>query len=240
MNLIVDIGNSTAKAAVFDGNHMVVRKRLGAAAADALAMLASDFPIDACACGSVGADMPAVRQMLEHIAPGRVLHVNGLTPVPLVIAYRTPETLGADRLAAAVGAAALMPAAEVLVIDVGTCITLDRVTADGRYLGGNISLGMGMRLRALHDQTARLPLVGTDGPQPDFGYDTATAIRSGVIQGMAREIEGYVARFQRLHERSKVFLTGGNAYRFAQELDVERNDTLVETGLNAILAHNTH
>lgn len=237
MNLIVDLGNSTTKAAVFDGERMVVRKRLGTSIADGLAMLAGDFDIDACAYANVGADMPRVVSMLRQIAPDRLLEVTGMTPTPLICDYHTPETLGSDRLVAAVGAASVCPSTPLLVIDAGTCITYDFVSADAHYLGGSISPGLGMRLRALHEQTARLPLVNADGVLPEIGYDTPTAIRIGVLEGMAREIEGYISRFLRKNAGAKVFLTGGNAYRFAQEMEVERNDTLVEIGLNTILEH---
>ena len=160
MNLIVDIGNSTVKAAVFDGEKLLVRRRLTGHLPDALAMLADEFhPIEACAYASVGTEMPQVEQMLRHLVPNALLRVTGLTPSPLRSAYRTPETLGADRWAAVVGAAKLLPATDLMVVDVGTCITYDYVSAEGTYQGGNISLGLGMRLRALHEQTARLPLV---------------------------------------------------------------------------------
>ena len=241
MNLIVDIGNSTVKAAVFDGEKLLVRRRLTGHLPDALAMLADEFhPIEACAYASVGTEMPQVEQMLRHLVPNALLRVTGLTPSPLRSAYRTPETLGADRWAAVVGAAKLLPATDLMVVDVGTCITYDYVSAEGTYQGGNISLGLGMRLRALHEQTARLPLVGVAGEAPAVGHDTPTAIRSGVLQGMACEIEGYVQRFQRLHPEGRVFLTGGNAYRFAQDYEIERNDSLVEIGLNALLEYARH
>ena len=239
MNLIVDIGNSTAKAAVFDGERMIVRKRLSASYADGLAMLAEGFSIQACAYSCVGPEQPDVEAMLHHLSPKKLLCVVGNTPTPLVMDYHTPGTLGSDRLAAAVGAATICTHSDLLVIDAGTCITYDFVSADGHYQGGAISPGLGMRMRALHDQTARLPLVTTEGENPLVGYDTMTAIRGGALHGMAFEIEGYIAHFQRLHPTSKVFLTGGNAHRFAQEMDVERNDSLVEIGLNRILDYAT-
>lgn len=237
MNLIVDIGNSTAKAAVFDGDRMVVRKRLGASLTDGLAMLAADFSIEAAACSCVGTDRPDVWAMLRHIAPESLLKVTGTTPTPLLCDYSTPDTLGSDRLAAAVGAHALCPATDLMVVDAGTCITYDFVSADAHYRGGNISPGLGMRLRALHDQTARLPQVPAEGEMPDVGKDTFTAIRCGVLQGLEFEIEGYIRHFLRMHEGGKVFLTGGNAHRFAQDVEVERNDSLVEIGLNRILQY---
>ena len=151
--------------------------------------------------------------------------------------YASPETLGADRLAAAVGAAYCCKGHDLLIVDAGTCITYDYVSAEGHYLGGNISPGLGMRLRALHEQTARLPLVNADGEIERIGSNTINAIRAGVLQGVDYEITGYIRTMMRRKPDARIFLTGGNGYRFAQETEVERNDALVEIGLNCILQY---
>lgn len=236
MNLIVDIGNSTAKAAVFKDGEMVLRKRLNANLEDGIAMIVEEFDIDACAYSSVGKTRPEVDEAIKHMVP-EVFHVTGETATPLICDYLTPETLGADRLAAAVGAAYCCPGHDLLIVDAGTCITYDYVSASGHYLGGNISLGMGMRLRALHEQTARLPLVSAEGEAPFIGRNTQQAIRTGVIRGMDYEIKSYIRDMRQQYADARVFLTGGNGYRFAQEYEVERNDALVEIGLNCILEY---
>lgn len=236
MNLIVDIGNSTAKAAVFKDGEMVLRKRLNANLEDGIAMIVEEFDIDACAYSSVGKVRPELDEAIKHMVP-EVFHVTGETATPLICDYLTPETLGADRLAAAVGAAYCCPGHDLLIVDAGTCITYDYVSASGHYLGGNISLGMGMRLRALHEQTARLPLVSAEGEAPLIGRNTQQAIRTGVIRGMDYEIKSYIRDMRQQHADARVFLTGGNGYRFAQEYEVERNDALVEIGLNCILEY---
>ena len=100
-------------------------------------------------------------------------------PSGITLGYRTPATLGADRLAAVMGAQSLLPHRTVFVIDAGTCITFDLLLSNGHYLGGNISPGLDMRLRAMHEFTARLPLISAEGENPDYGYDTITALRSG-------------------------------------------------------------
>lgn len=236
MNLIVDIGNSTAKAAVFKDGEMVLRKRLNANLEDGIAMIVEELDIDACAYSSVGKARPEVGEAIKHMVP-EVFHVTGETATPLICDYLTPETLGADRLAAAVGAAYCCPGHDLLIVDAGTCITYDYVSASGHYLGGNISLGMGMRLRALHEQTARLPLVSAEGEAPFIGRNTQQAIRTGVIRGMDYEIKSYIRDMRQQYADARVFLTGGNGYRFAQEYEVERNDALVEIGLNCILEY---
>ncbi len=236
MNLIVDIGNSTTKAALFDGGRMQRHTRFEGGLADALAALLDGHEAEACAYSVVGREAEGLEDTLRRFAP-RLLRVTGETPTPLACAYRTPSTLGADRLAAAVGAAELAPGRDLLVADAGTCITYDYVSADGRYLGGNISPGLGMRLRALHEHTARLPLVAAEGDVPACGYDTETAVRAGVVTGMRMEIEGCVRAFLSAHEEGAVFLTGGNGIRFASDR-VRHHETLVEAGLDRILQHN--
>ncbi len=236
MNLIVDIGNSTTKAAVFDGGRMLAHTRFETGLADALHALLEGRTAQACAYSIVGAEYNGLEDTLRLFAP-RLLRVTGETPTPLRNDYRTPATLGADRLAAAVGAAALEPGRDIMVADAGTCVTYDYVSADGRYLGGNISPGLGMRLRALHEHTARLPLVAAEGETPACGYDTETAVRSGVVDGMRLEIEGCVRRFLDTHAGGVVFATGGNGTRFASPR-VRHHKALVETGLDTILRHN--
>lgn len=237
MNLIVDIGNSTVKVAVMNDNAIVMHRRLGNEPTDGLAMIVEDIDIDACAYSSVGKPLPNLEAAIRHLIPN-TLKVTGLTPTPLLCDYRTPETLGADRLAVAVGAAACVPGKPLLVVDAGTCVTYEYVSADGHYLGGNISPGLGIRLRSLHEQTALLPLVGNDERVPTIGYDTPSAIRAGVIRGMNYEIEGCIRDFKRHEPDGVVFITGGNGFRFANEMEVERNESLVEIGLNAILNYN--
>ncbi len=237
MNLIVDIGNSSVKVALFSGGEMRLRKRLRDDAAAQIAQMAEGLDIDACAYSVVGNAGRDVEDLLHKICKTTPLYVEGTTPTPLTNDYHTPGTLGADRLAAAVGAAHICPESNLLVIDVGTCITYDYVSESGHYLGGNISPGLGMRLRALNRQTAKLPLVASDGEMPPVGTTTETAIRTGVIQGIDYEICGYIQAMKSTHKNTHIFLTGGNSYRFAKGFEVERSDALVETGLNCILQY---
>lgn len=237
MNLIVDIGNSSVKAAVFNGEQIVLRKYLEDNVTGSLAEIYADYEINACAYSSVGKPRPDIIETLYTAIPD-TLQVTGTTPTPLICDYLTPETLGADRLAAAVGAFDCYPGHALLIIDVGTCITYDFVSADAHYLGGNISLGLGMRLRSLHEQTALLPLVQANGELPPYGVNTETAIRAGVINGIENEIEGYIRNFCREQKNPKIFITGGNSFRFLQNFEIIRNEALVETGLNTILNYN--
>jgi type III pantothenate kinase len=144
-----------------------------------------------------------------------------------------------DRLAAAVGAY-MQVKGNVLIIDMGTAITYDFVDSEGNYRGGNIAPGMQMRLKALHDYTARLPLVAAEGAHPHLGEDTETAIRCGVIDGIRYEIEGYLRQFFLKYHNLSVFFTGGDELYFEDEIKkrIFADKLLVLKGLNEILSYN--
>jgi type III pantothenate kinase len=166
-----------------------------------------------------------------------LLWFNSTADTPLDIAYRTPGTLGSDRLAAAVGAWDIQPGKNLLVIDAGSAITIDFVSRDGTYHGGNIAPGIKMRLKALHQFTGRLPMVEKEGDTPTFGYDTETAIRSGVLKGIAHEIDGYIEETRSKYGDIFVFLTGGdeNSLKNMIKSRIFADKYLVARGLNRIL-----
>lgn len=161
------------------------------------------------------------------------------TRVPLTVEYSTPSTLGADRLAAAVGARELAGEhhGDILVVDVGTAVTYDVVTSGGVYRGGNIAPGIGLRLRALNNYTERLPVVDIVGDTPLWGHDTETALRTGAIDGVVAETHFYR---RRLGDGCMTVLTGGSAPLVASRLDFDTivEPDLVSIGLMAILNFN--
>ena len=172
--------------------------------------------------------------------PFPLLKLSHDTPIPIANRYRTPETLGSDRLAAVVGASSLKPGKDLLIIDAGTCITYEVIDARGNYWGGNIAPGMQMRLKALHEFTARLPLVEAEGDVPGMGYNTETAIRSGVLRGMKYEIEGYIKSMRAKFPHLLVFLTGGDHINFDPGIKniIFSDRFIVPRGLNKILDYN--
>jgi type III pantothenate kinase len=184
----------------------------------------------------------AVEELLD-LVPGQVLGFSpGTTPVPLRNAYATPHTLGADRLAAAVGAAALRPGQNTLILDAGTALKVDLVTADGTYHGGSIGPGLHMRLRALHAFTGRLPLLDLPGPDatiPLVGDSTTGSLLSGVVNGAVAEVTGLLGQYQAQHPGLGVLLTGGDAAFLAARLPARIFvvPELVLLGLNRILAY---
>ena len=238
MNLAADIGNTRAKLAVFDGDAIVAEVNTDHELTD-LPALAREHPCRRGIVSTTAGLTGTARKRLQALGIP-LLCMTGETAVPIQVHYRTRRTLGTDRLAAVVGVHHLHPESDILVIDAGTCVTYDLIDHDGNYRGGNISPGMEMRLRALHQLTARLPLVGSEGDTPEVGYDTETAIRSGVVRGMKMEIEGYIRHFQKEYPSLSVFLTGGDAQKFdmSAESCIFAPDSIVLRGLNQILAFN--
>ena len=239
MNLIIDIGNSIAKIAVFDEGQMVEICRDNNQSLDSLPMLCNKYSIQKGIIASVITISETIREQLKKL-PFSIMELNYRTPVPVSVHYKTPETLGMDRLAATVGANYLKPNKDILVIDAGTCITYDFIDKAGNFHGGNISPGMRMRFKALNILTDKLPEVSPEGEKPLYGKTTETAIRSGVIHGIELEISGYIQQLQKNYPELLVFLTGGDDFSFDTKLKsvIFADSFLVLKGLNRILEYN--
>lgn len=239
MNLIIDIGNTLAKLVAFDGDTPVDEIKTSNETLELLPQFVKRYQFEHCIVGSVfGITTEAERQLKRLGFP--VLVLDAHTPIPIINDYRTPETLGADRLAAAVGASMQHPGHDILIVDAGTCLTYEFVTKEGRYQGGCISPGLQMRLKALRAFTAKLPLIDSEGDLPEVGYDTETSIRAGVIRGMKFEIEGRIRHFQDKYPGLLVFLTGGDVFNFDSRIKniIFADKYIVPRGLNRILAYN--
>lgn len=168
------------------------------------------------------------------------LELDALTELPIENLYETPETLGKDRLAAAVGANELFPDQNLLVIDAGTAITYDLVSEKNQFIGGNISPGLEMRFKALNQFTGKLPLIKQSEDFQTIGRNTTDAIRSGVQNGILYEIDRTIDIFNRNYQNLQIIMTGGDSNFFDKKLNysifVHFNLTLI--GLNRILEHN--
>lgn len=239
LNLTIDQGNTTTKLALWttDGRLIDTTTRIRFVARD-VATFAEGVDIDTAIYCNVGHRPPTMLRALERRA-AHVIDFSVNTPMPIGVDYATPATLGLDRLAAAVGAYAVVgPDTEILVVDLGTAITYDRVSTDGRYVGGNIAAGLFMRLKALNHYTARLPLVDPRTPAaPVWGTDTVSALRAGAIRGVVAELEYYRAN---VGPKAGVVLTGGDADLIAPLLsfDTKVEHNLVLIGLNHIIEYN--
>lgn len=238
--LCIDWGNSRVKAAIFNQDTIAETKQCSEAeAASTIAQLIqSHQPHGAILC-SVSRQSAEVEQMVRSQVAS-FINLDSNTPLPIMNAYSSPDTLGADRVAIAVGAQAQYPTNNVLAISVGTCITYNFVHKNRAFRGGAISPGLHMRLRAMNQFTDRLPEVNVDGELLLLGYDTETSMRSGAVNGMAAEIDGMVAAFAAQYPDFNAVLTGGDAPFFANKLKskIFADPDLLLKGLNLILKYN--
>lgn len=242
MNLVVDQGNRICKVAVYMAGEQIFCQSVPCLDAALLSSLRAQYPELSraiyCSVGSWQDDTPA----LLREAFANLIVLDGQTPIPIGVHYDRKQ-LGGDRLAAVVGAYAHQAGhgAHTLVIDAGTAITYELVDPAGNYLGGNIALGLYMRMSALHKRTARLPLVESLEPREEgFGHTTEEAIQLGALQGLAYEIEGYIRSLESCGPL-RIYITGGDAQILSQQLkrgDITVLPELVLDGLNYILDYN--
>lgn len=240
MNLVIDIGNTRIKLAVFNDHDLMINVPLDELKVDQLQLLRDEYPQMNKAILSSVRDYPdEVRHFLDSSFE-QFIEFNHLTPVPVINLYKTPGTLGVDRLAAAIGASCLFPGENLLIIDAGTAITYDLVTKNNEYLGGNISPGLATRFNALNHFTAKLPLVTPRIEFQPLGRDTESAIRAGVQLGLIFEVDQTIQYFSTIYTKLKVILTGGDAGFFDKIL---KNTIFVQFnlalfGLNKVLEYN--
>ena len=209
IDLVLDIGNSRSKLALFQGATVLRAGILEHPDLLTVQRFIDRAPVRAIAVASVGDTGP---ELVAALAPySRTVLLTGQSPSPLRISYDTPETLGVDRLANSVAAASMFPGRSVLVVDIGTCITYDLVTVQNGFEGGLISPGPYMRAQAMHAYSARLPLIDpvTDGPL--IGRSTRASLSAGVFHGIRYEIEGVVHDLRQQASDLAVVLTGGGA-----------------------------
>lgn len=235
----MDIGNSLVKLAAFDGGRLIAQTSTRYLQPSVFEEILPGRRAERAIVESTRGDADEIlSQVREHA--DYVLEFTPQTPVPIANAYRTPETLGRDRLAAAVGATVLYPGRNVLIVDFGTAVTIDLVTADATFRGGCISPGMRTRFRALHDYTAKLPLCSATESEELQGLSTEEAIRLGVMNSLTFEIEGYMSRMREKIDDLCVIFTGGDAKYFAKRIKntIFANCNLVFCGLDRILEYN--
>lgn len=245
LNLIIDIGNTRAKLVVFDGNKLIKQVFSDSNTLSALDELTAQYTFDKGILSTVAKIGQEAEERLNAL-PFPMTRLDAGTPLPVKLQWRKPgettttplpPTMGADRIAAIVGAMCLMPNTPLLIVDAGTCVTYEVIDDEGFYIGGNIAPGLQMRLNAMHEHTALLPLVDGRGEVPMVGYDTETAMRCGAVQGLQYEIEGYIRQWREAYAGLQVFLTGGDKMTFDENTEriVHRDSYLVPRGLNSIL-----
>lgn len=227
MHLLFDIGNTRMKASVADHRGITPSDNWHELLPEAETVLVSNVA-SSCAIPAEVATHPKCH-ILTWQSPEANLWLKNI-----------PQGFGSDRVAADIGARSLCPDQTLLVIDAGTCITFDVIASDGTVLGGAISPGISLRLRAMHEHTAALPLLDAQGEHPVIGHNTPTAMRSGAVNGVRWEIEGYIRHTLALYPDLHVFFTGGDSTEFPQDLQhiITCNTMLVQKGLLAAFTNN--
>ncbi len=242
MNLVIDIGNTLVKYAVFENRTLVYDQSSESGLfLSKIKELFELYPrIRKAIISSVG---PLNRKERDIVAMFCKVHVlSSASKVPFKNSYATPQTLGVDRLALATAAFYQNPRGNTLVIDSGTCITYDMVNNFGEYVGGAISPGVQMRYNAMHNQTAGLPQLKPDDFMDFIGNSTASCMHSGVINGVAKEVDGVIEQYRSRFQDLTVILTGGDSHFFAKRLKntIFANSKFLLEGLNCLLEYNTN
>jgi type III pantothenate kinase len=235
MNVVIDSGNTQFKVGLFSG-YDCVQVASFTSLATATVWVNEQQPENVL----VSSVKTPATEILAGISASKKVALTPALALPIQVNYTTPHTLGADRLAAACGAAHLFPGEDCLVIDAGSCITYDFVDRKATFRGGAIAPGLQMRFAAMHHFTARLPsLQSWQAPVPLTGNSTEACMQSGVVNGMVEEINGFIARYKAVHGNLRIVLCGGDALFFENSCNppIFVAPNLVLSGLNRILLH---
>lgn len=234
-NASVDFGNTRVKIGIFENQKLLDVFRIGTLAETA--ELLKSYPVENAIVSSV--TMPSIEISKELKMLKSLLFLNSNTPLPIKNNYSTPITLGYDRIAAAVGANHRFPNQNCLIIDIGTTIKYDLVTAQNTFEGGIISPGKQMRFKALHTFTKKLPLLTSETIPDLIGNSTESCIQSGVMNGIVAEINGIIEKYVK-KQSVKVIICGGDASNFESQINYPTfaAPNLVLEGLNRILYYN--
>ena len=242
MNLIIDVGNSFVKLAVFKAETIMHQTQCATVGLiEVLYAIKKEYScIDYAIISSVGRLPKNAMALIE--SSFKVLILNASIKYPFINTYETPETLGVDRLALVAASVKKYPNKNVLIIDAGTCITYDFINEKNEYLGGAISPGLQMRYQALNGYTANLPLLEFETPNAIIGTSTKKAMHSGVVYGVLNEIDGAVSLYSLKYSDLTVILTGGNTKFLSKQLksSIFALPNFLLEGLNYILQINTN
>jgi type III pantothenate kinase len=241
MNLAIDIGNTRVKAAVFEGNKLVVieyfkREEISLE----FKKIVKTYKITETIIANVASVSSEVLEEINKIV--RLTRVNSLMKLPFTNVYATPHTLGLDRLALVFSAVLQYESQNILIIDAGTCITFDFVDKEKKYLGGAISPGIEMRYKSLNHFTSKLPLLDVTTPNQFIGNSTEESIHSGVVNGIVQEIDGVISQYKNKYLDLTVVLTGGDTNFLSKQLksSIFANQNFLLEGLNRILIFNNN
>ncbi len=232
--LCFDFGNTRKKVAVFEGNEIIKTLVLQDDTSATIRSLIDIYKPKKSILSSVINHNPEIETILADRSRFHLLGYQSKLPITTPVGK--PETIGADRLAIAAGGVHFYPGKNLLLIGLGTCITTNFVNKYKELIGGSISPGLEMRLKSLQYYTAKLPLIAPKPDVPLMGYDTETNILSGVILGMAYELDGFIAAYEEKFDNFNVVLTGGDLQHLASHLKsrIFADPELIFKGLYAI------
>ena len=238
--LVIDIGNSRTKLAVFEGRRLIRSEKFRQVDKIILNQYLNNNEIGQSIISSVNNEITGLEDLLKEKT--QYIRFSARLDTGIVNRYKSPDTLGLDRLAGILGAKALFPSRNCLVIDAGTCITYDAINKNGVYEGGSISPGLNMRLKAMHQFTGRLPEVELSEFNDWQGEDTISAMLSGTVNGSAAEIKGFIEIYNSKYPELQVILCGGDAIFFDTRLKnsifahtLKTEPDLVLIGLNEVI-----
>ena len=240
MLLAIDVGNTLIKAAVFEQYTLLEKVAFSnAELSNQVDFILKKYPrINNLVVSSVG---NFEKEVFSKINPNvKIYFITKDVHFPFQNLYETPNSLGIDRMVLATGAVLQFPNKNRLVIDAGTCVTYDFIDADGNYLGGAISPGIRLRYEALHNYTAKLPLLTKAIPENIIGNSTQESIHSGVINGLTNEIDGFIEHYQQRYANFIIILTGGDAEFLAKRLKntIFANPNFLLESLNQTFQYN--
>ncbi|RLD28456.1 MAG: type III pantothenate kinase [Bacteroidetes bacterium] len=242
MNLIIDVGNTSVKLAVFKHEKLILKKRVALKNIEIeINDISNNYKgIEKAIVASVGnlkkSDVSHIKKQFKLIV------LDTSTKVPFKNFYKSPETLGVDRIALVSASVKQYPHQNVLIIDAGTCVTYDFISNENKYLGGAISPGLRVRYQSLNNLTSNLPLLATKAPKKITGNTTVESIHSGIINGILNEIKGTISEYEKKYKDLTVILTGGDADFLSKRLksSIFANSNFLLEGLNYILEFNTN
>lgn len=238
MNICVDIGNTNARAGLFEGDKFL--EEFSPLSDRGIIKIVREKKPNHVLISSV---RKGIRKIVQNTSKtAQTMMLDHHASLPFRNDYQTPETLGLDRIAAVSGAGFLHPNKNCLIIDAGTCITYDLLDKDGKYHGGAISPGVGIRLKAMHKYTSRLPLLAPKESVELIGKSTKACMLAGSTTGAIAEIEGFIARYEQFFGELTIIVCGGSAKFFESKIKghIFAVPNLVLIGLNRILRFNLH
>ena len=239
MNLILDVGNSLLKIALFEKSELIQKFKFSDNYKRNIEDIISNYKVTHSIISNVGRIDDSIINILKEST--NLLLVSNQLKIPFKNLYKSKNTLGQDRLALVSAAAFNFPKENVLIVDVGSCITYDFKNNNNEYLGGGISPGISMRFKSLNTFTSHLPLIDFDSIYQLIGNDTKNSINSGVVNGIISEINGIIQQYREKFKNIRIILTGGDSNfllkRIKNTIFADQNFLLI--GLNKLLEDNS-